>query len=235
MLPKYNHLDIYSFELYEDARPKATTFIKGQVTDAITGKSVKAAITILDLKTKKVVFKIQTDENGEFISGITVGKNYVCIAENKLYTYHAENFDLTDVKVFSKPYNLDIKLQPIPKKETIEPTAPIILQNIFFNTGSADLLPESSQEIALISNMMSENKNISIQIIGHTDDVGHDADNQLLSEQRAKAVATAIIAKGISPDRIQSIGKGETQPIAENTSDEGRRKNRRTEMLVKIQ
>ena len=232
---KYNNLDIYSFELYEDARPKATTFIKGQVTDAITGKSVKAAITILDLKTKKVVFKIQTDENGEFISGITVGKNYVCIAENKLYTYHAENFDLTDVKVFSKPYNLDIKLQPIPKKETIESIAPIILQNIFFNTGSADLLPESSQEIALISNMMSENKNISIQIIGHTDDVGNDADNQLLSEQRAKAVATAIIAKGISPDRIQSIGKGETQPIAENTSDEGRRKNRRTEMLVKIQ
>lgn len=82
---------------------------------------------------------------------------------------------------------------------------------------------------------MSENKNISIQIIGHTDDVGNDADNQLLSEQRAKAVATAIIAKGISPNRIQSIGKGETQPIAENTNDEGKRKNRRTEMLVKIQ
>jgi outer membrane protein OmpA-like peptidoglycan-associated protein/tetratricopeptide (TPR) repeat protein len=228
---KMNHLDILYFELYEEAKPKPTTFIKGLVTDAITGKSLSAKVTIRDLSTGKNVYQLQTDNDGYFLSGITSGKNYACIVENKNYTYQTINFDLTKQRELTEPYYLDIKLNPLTKNENIS-SDPKILQNIFFASGSAELLPESSHEIGLIYEMLVENTTMIIKITGHTDNIGQEEDNLLLSEKRASAVANAIIAKGIDPIRILSEGKGETTPISTNDTEEGRRKNRRTEMII---
>ncbi|MBK8628004.1 MAG: PD40 domain-containing protein [Saprospiraceae bacterium] len=227
---KMNHLDIYTFELYEEARPKPTTFIKGYVTDAATGKALKAKVIIKDINTGLEIFQIETDDDGYFLSGITSGKNYVCIVEQKNYTYHAENFDLTNKNILLEPYVLNIQLIPVIKSDS--KNSPIILQNIFFSTGSAELLEASNHEILLIYKMMVENPSIKIEIIGHTDDIGSEDDNYTLSQKRAKAVAEAIIAKGIDFTRISSEGKGETNPIADNLSESGRKKNRRTEMYI---
>jgi outer membrane protein OmpA-like peptidoglycan-associated protein/tetratricopeptide (TPR) repeat protein len=229
---RMNHLDIFTFELYEAARPKPTTFIKGYVTDEVTGKPVQALINIKELQSGKEVFQLQTDEDGYFISGITAGKNYACTAVHKDYSYHAENFDLTDRNLLLDPYTLDIKLRPIVRQEETKVQTPVVLQNIFFATGSAELLATSDHEIALIHSMMTENPNISIKLTGHTDDVGMESDNLLLSQKRAKAVADAIIAKGIAPNRISSEGKGESMPVADNQTEDGRKKNRRTEMTI---
>ncbi len=229
---KNNNLDIFSFQLYEAARPKSSTIIKGYVTDAISGKPVKADIRIKELGTGNNVFQLQTDDDGYFISGISVGKNYACIAEHKDYTYHAENFNLSEVKELFNSYSLDIKLMPILKSDTILENKPVILQNIFFATGSFELLPTSYHEIELLAKMMLENKSISIKLTGHTDDVGSEQDNLLLSQLRAKSVATAIVEKGVDKSRVISDGKGEILPLADNTTEEGRKKNRRTEMLV---
>ena len=74
--------------------------------------------------------------------------------------------------------------------------------------------------------------NLTVEIHGHTDNIGSNAENQILSEQRAEKIEKAIIAQGISDERIKAIGFGETRPIADNATKEGRGKNRRVEFLI---
>ncbi|MBC7885140.1 MAG: PD40 domain-containing protein [Saprospiraceae bacterium] len=229
---KLNQLDLFSFDLYEAARPKSTTFVKGNITDGVTGKSLKANVTIKDLKSGKNVFQVKTGDDGYFIGGVTVGHNYACIVEKEGYIYYTDNFDMTDVKVLYEPYFLNIKLTPVPKKDTIINSKPIVLRNIFFRSGSAELLPESDHEIALLSGMLKENQVIKILITGHTDNVGNDGDNLILSRLRAKSVSDALVKSGIDSSRITSEGKGEIWPIDSNDTETGRHNNRRTEFVI---
>jgi outer membrane protein OmpA-like peptidoglycan-associated protein len=79
---------------------------------------------------------------------------------------------------------------------------------------------------------MNENPNLKIQITGHTDSIGKPADNLVLSTGRAKAVINYLLFKGVRPDRLTSQGFGNTKPVADNKTEEGRALNRRTELTV---
>ena len=226
------NLDIYYFNLYEEARPKPSSFIKGYVTDAVTGQPLKVKVTIKDLSSGKNNFTLTTDKDGYFISGISVGKNYACIIQHKDYQYYAQNFNLTREDKLHQPYLLNIALLPVTKIIEIGENVPVVLQNIFFRSGSAELLSESDTEINLLYSLLLENPELDIKITGYTDNVGKETDNLMLSEQRAAAVAQALFARGIDTKRIQSEGKGESLPIDTNESEEGRQKNRRTEFIL---
>jgi len=104
---------------------------------------------------------------------------------------------------------------------------------INFETGKADIKPESQKIIDQIVQMMKDNPDLKISVEGHTDNVGTPQSNQTLSENRAKAVMNAIIAKGIDKSRLSSKGWGQTKPIADNKTEEGRAKNRRVELVKK--
>lgn len=104
---------------------------------------------------------------------------------------------------------------------------------INFETGKSAITPESQGIVDQIVKMLKDNPTLKISVEGHTDNVGTAASNQTLSENRAKAVMNALIANSIDKARLSSKGWGQTKPISENTSDEGRGKNRRVE-IVKI-
>ena len=106
------------------------------------------------------------------------------------------------------------------------------MSNVFFDSGKDLLLPESATEIQNLVNLLNENQSISIVINGHTDNVGSESDNLALSERRAKAVYDAVVSKGINQDRLSYEGYGETLPIADNDTEDGRSKNRRTEFVI---
>jgi outer membrane protein OmpA-like peptidoglycan-associated protein len=101
---------------------------------------------------------------------------------------------------------------------------------INFETGKSRIKPDSYQLISEIAKMLQSQPELKITIEGHTDDVGGENDNQKLSENRAKSVELAITDEGIDTLRLKSIGYGESKPIAENTTEEGRAKNRRVEI-----
>ncbi len=218
-------LDIYSFELPSNIRPLKTLWVKGKVFDKKTHDGLPSQVVLTDLQNNSVVSRLQTDEDGEFLVTLPIGKDYAFTVKRKGYLFFSENYNVSKTAP-NETFTADIPLQPI------EANASIILKNIFFDTRKTELKPESITELDNIVMLMNENPSMKIQIIGYTDDVGSDADNLKLSQGRSASVVNYLESKGISKDRLKALGKGESDPIADNTTEEGRAQNRRTELKV---
>jgi outer membrane protein OmpA-like peptidoglycan-associated protein len=108
----------------------------------------------------------------------------------------------------------------------------VVLRNIFFDVNASVLKPESDVEVQKLVQFLKNNPTAKIEIGGHTDNTGSASANQLLSESRAKAVYEALVKAGIEASRLNFKGYGSGKPVADNTSEEGRSKNRRTEVLI---
>ncbi len=106
------------------------------------------------------------------------------------------------------------------------------LNHVFFATGSSTLTPESTKELDLIVEALNKNPKMTVEVSGHTDNVGDKAKNQILSQERAKAVEAYVEKKGIDTKRIESIGFGDTKPIGDNSTDAGKQLNRRIEFKI---
>ncbi|MFA6368274.1 MAG: OmpA family protein, partial [Bacteroidales bacterium] len=139
--------------------------------------------------------------------------------------FYSENFNLIDVNK-SNSYKKDIYLNPIVEGQTV------VLNNIFFENNSAELLPSSQSELNTLFELLSSNKNIRIEISGHTDNVGKQDYNLELSTKRANSVKSYLESKGIESNRLESKGYGQTRPIADNQNEEGKARNRRTEFKI---
>jgi OmpA-OmpF porin, OOP family len=107
--------------------------------------------------------------------------------------------------------------------------------NIVFDTGKATLKQGAGSEVVLdqLKLFLDQNKQVTkLRIEGHTDNVGNDADNQTLSGQRALTIKTYLVGKGIARERLIAVGFGETKPIADNSTEEGKAQNRRSEFKI---
>ncbi len=106
------------------------------------------------------------------------------------------------------------------------------LKNVFYEIDSWELKKESISELNNLYDLLSENKDVIVEIGGYTDSTGTDAHNLGLSEKRALSVVSYLISKGISSDRLKHKGYGNTSPIGNNVTEEGRKLNRRTEVRI---
>lgn len=124
---------------------------------------------------------------------------------------------------------------PAQKVAEPEPPQPEVITlsdqgNVLFAFDSAELTPAARQQLQGLVERLSGAQVLSIRVVGHTDSKGTDAYNQALSERRAGAVATWLINEGIAPQKVTSMGRGESEPVADNETDEGRAQNRRVEL-----
>ncbi|MES2891675.1 MAG: OmpA family protein [Bacteroidota bacterium] len=219
-------LDLYSFQLREDIQPPKTLWVRGQVFDAKTKAGLPSSVELTDISSRQRVSRVQTDENGNYLTTLPVGKDYAFNVTRKGYLFFSANYDLNDRGIDSV-FTADIPLQPI------EAGAAIILKNIFFDSKQTALKSESMVELNQVIQLMNENPKLKILISGHTDNVGKPQDNLLLSNGRAQSVINYLLAsRQIAKERLQFKGFGETKPIAGNDSEQGRALNRRTEMSV---
>lgn len=218
-------LDIYTFELREDIRPLKTLWVKGKVFDKKTNDGLPCTVELTDVVSKQVISKLQTDEDGNYLTTLPVGKDYAFNVSRKGYLFYSENFNI-GLKPADSTYTIDIALQPI------EAGAGIILKNVFFDTKQMSLKPESITELDNVVRLMNDNPNLKILIGGYTDNVGKPEDNLKLSTGRAVAVVNYLLGKGIRNERLSFKGYGETKPIADNKTDNGKALNRRTELSV---
>jgi outer membrane protein OmpA-like peptidoglycan-associated protein/tetratricopeptide (TPR) repeat protein len=218
-------LDIYTFQLRDDIRPLKTLWVKGRVYDQKTKAGLPSSVELTDINTRQLMSKLQTDEDGNYLVTLPVGKDYAFNVNRKGYLFYSENYNISSTAPDST-FHADIPLQPV------EANAHIILKNVFFDTKRTDLKPQSITELDNVVRLMNENPKIKILISGFTDNIGKPADNLTLSKGRAVAVVNYLLNKGIKNERLSFKGMGETNPVADNKSEEGRALNRRTELSI---
>lgn len=220
-------LDLYEFELYKEAKPKPVSYVKGRVFDNNSKNPISSTFELIDLKTSEVIVSEKSDKvNGEFLVCLPAGRNYALNVSKPGYLFYSETFSLKNASDVDKPLNMDIPLSPIKEGQSVT------LRNLFFDVDSYSLKDESKAELQKLEQFLKANPKLKIEVAGHTDNTGDKSKNIILSQNRAKAVYDYLLSNGIPADRLSYKGFGDAQPLASNTTEEGKAKNRRTTFMV---
>jgi outer membrane protein OmpA-like peptidoglycan-associated protein len=223
----FGKLDIYVFDLYKEARPVLTSYVKAKVFDAATKEPLQADFQIIDIESGKIVVENTTDRTeGEFLASLPSGRNYLLNINKPGYLFYSDHFECSNITDKQQAYILAVPL----KKPEIGQS--VVLNNIFFDVNKFDLKPESYTELEKLISFLHANPTVKIEISGHTDNTGDKNLNRLLSDNRARTVYNYLISKGIEQSRLSFKGYGDSVPVASNETDEGRTKNRRTEFQI---
>ncbi len=226
----FGGLDLYSFEVDKSIRPERISYMKGKVYDKKTLKPLEANFELIDLETGKFVVRATSNAgNGQFLVTLPPNKNYMLNVSKDGYNFYSENFSFKESPA-EKPFMIDVPLiKPADANGEI-----FELKNVFFETAKFDLRPESKYELDKLATFLEKTPTINIELRGHTDNVGDDKSNLVLSDNRAKAVYDYLIAKKIPKERLSWKGYGETVPKSTNDTPEGRQQNRRTEYKIVV-
>jgi outer membrane protein OmpA-like peptidoglycan-associated protein len=191
-----------------------------RVTNAETGVAIPAHIQIMQRNATEPAYTMATDSAS--------GSARTRLDEGLQYNLHIEQmgYEAVDMQIANVGDSMNIALKPIKKGEVF------IMKNMFFATNKTRILPTSEEELNGLANYLERHPEIRIKIVGHTDSVGKDEANQKLSEGRAEAVMKDLIKRGIDPSRLEAEGRGETEPIDTNDTEEGRQNNRRVEIHI---
>lgn len=220
--------DLYSFDLYKEARPQETTFMNIEMKNKSGNKVEGATVEVTNTVTKEKTLAVVDSAKGTAMVAINLKKK-----DDVLITIKKDDYAFSSKVVSVK--DASFEKQPAPVKiEVNEATAgsSFVINNLYYNTNSADLKKESFIVLESFAEYLNENPNITIEIQGHTDNVGAAKANEALSANRAYTVKAFLEEKGVEGKRITAKGYGPNKPIAENTTEEGRAKNRRTEFLI---
>ena len=232
---KERGIDVYEFRLYEEARPSSVVCIKGRVEIESTrvgsekqyvgNKSTRvgtfATVEIFDYLRKKPFFLSHSDsKTGEFTLILPDSGEYGLNVRKPGYVFYSSKIDKTKDTLY-------VLLSKIERGKSV------VLENIFFAFDSFELDPKSDNEIDRLVSFLKDNPSVAIEIVGHTDNIGSEKRNRVLSENRALSVMKALVAKGIDPSRLVAKGLGMSAPVASNATEEGRQLNRRVECVVR--
>lgn len=205
---------------------KSLTVFKGRIIDAVTREPIAASIDITINKNGGVYASANSNSlTGKFLLSLPAGENYGISVLAEGYLFHSENFDLPKGDGFNM-VSKDIELKNIKVGNNIA------LKNVFFNTGKWGVKTESYAELDRLLSLMLDMPSLKIEISGHTDNIGSESFNELLSQKRADAVVNYLVEKGIDKNRMIAKGYGQSNPVESNNTPEGRASNRRTEFEI---
>ena len=223
-------LDIYEIDLPINLQPRTRmVYSPGRVYDIKTGKPLQARVEIFEGATNARHFESISDAaNGSFVAFLPENSQLATRNSQLIFALSAqrEGYLPYTMSITSPGDSILVGLTRIASGNSIT------LNNLYFDYDSDKILPNSYAEIQRLMLFLKQNKNIKIKIVGHTDNQGSNAYNLDLSRRRAEALMNALIQKGISADRLIAEGKGSTQPITTNDTEEGRAQNRRVEVII---
>lgn len=220
-------LDIYKITLAENTKAFKTWYIKGQIVDATTKKSLAAELQIVDPASGYPMMEMQIDSMGQFLLALPYFDSLGLKINSPGHDYLSSILPIDSVKAMSGK-TIYFNLTPIEKIFTK------IFNQVYFETNAAVLQKISSVELDALVRYLKTTLNAHILIEGHTDNTGTATKNNILSLQRANAIANYLQQKGIAANRVQTKGLGSSMPIADNNTAAGRAKNRRTSFTITL-
>ncbi len=220
-------VELFGFEVPKVVQARETsTYTQGRVFDAVTKKPIAADVQLYDLNTNELVQYVGSDaETGEYTVVLNEGRQYAMYAAANKYLMRSLSFDYSSRRSFD-PLTLDLYLDPVRAGRSI------VLNNLFFDVNQYALQPKSRTELNRLVTFMKQYPEIQVEVSGHTDDVGSDDDNMVLSQNRAKSVYTYLVGQGLPATRLRYKGYGESRPLIANDSEEHRQQNRRIELRI---
>ena len=219
--------DVYQFPLYKEARPERVLFLKGDVLDEFGDPLIASSIEIKSMKDKST-FEVDVDvETGRYVAAVVLDKDedVMVTVKDDFYAFNSKYVSAADEN-FSSPGKLDFEMKEIHEGEAFR------INNIYFETDSFSLNQQAKHVLSAFVSFLQNRKKLKVAIHGHTDNVGHNEANLLLSTQRAQSVHDFLIASGIASARLSYKGFGEQKPLKSNLSEDGRSYNRRTEFYI---
>ena len=223
----FGNEDIFKIKLRDVEKPDPVVIVYGKVLDNKTKKPISAPVVYENNKTGKVEGHARSNpKTGEYKIVLPYGVKYNIRANKDGYFSMNEMIDLRAVKIY-KEVKKNLFMSPLHKEE------PILLKDVNFYSTKALLLPESYPELNRLVKLMKAKPAIVIEIQGHTESrIGYEKQLMDLSKKRAEAVKQYMVLKNIKVDRIRKKAFGGTKPIADNRTEEGRKKNRRVEFKI---
>jgi outer membrane protein OmpA-like peptidoglycan-associated protein/tetratricopeptide (TPR) repeat protein len=219
--------EIFAFNLDRGLATTPVAYVKVKVIDLKTKKPVLASVKLENQPFKASRFQIQdTDENGETMFCVQLNRNYAFTISQPGYLFISRFINQGSINSINEPQELNIELEPI------EIGAEVQLYNIYYETDSFRILPQSETELQNLVSFLKSNNELKIEIQGHTDSSGNAESNQILSQRRAKSVVDYLTRNGINANRLKFGGYGDKVPISSNETAEGRMLNRRTTIKI---
>jgi len=226
---KVDNYDIYQMDLPLSMQPEQVAVVFGTIKNS-DNEFLKAKLKWEDLQTGKLIGFSESDiTDGSYLIILPLGKNYGYYIDHENYFPLSGNIDLKDQK---EKIEIEKNFVLQSYTEIINEQVAISLENVFFDHNKHVLKPESYSELNRLAKFIKENKNLKIEISGHTDNVGTTQYNKQLSQKRANAVKNYLVTKNCTSSKLISKGYGETKPISDNDTDIGKAKNRRVEFKV---
>ncbi len=219
--------EIFAFNLDRGIETTPVAYARAKVRDMKTKQPLSAAVKLENQSLKTNQFQaVQTDNNGEAMFCLQLKRNYMFSVSEPGYLFFSNNMQPEEANSMREPVVLDIELQPI------EIGAEVQLYNIYFETDSFRILPQSEPELQYLVAFLKNNAKLKVEIQGHTDSSGNPENNMKLSGQRSKSVVDYLVKNGIELNRLKFSGYGDRIPIASNETAEGRTLNRRTTIKI---
>lgn len=220
-------IDIYTFELPQELRPIPVSYMTGRVYDARNMKGIQATFQLIDIESGEVVMEANSNEGeGDYLISLPTQAAYAFNVSQPGYLFYSDHFQIIEEYSNLDPFVKNIPLEPIKTGNLV------VLNNLFFDTDSYTLKKQSTIELDKILEFLSLNTGVKVEISGHTDNTGSEEYNMELSRNRAREVVKYLEENGISSDRLDSKGYGASQPVDTNESEEGKARNRRTELKI---
>lgn len=219
--------DIYSFELYEAARPKEVRIVTGKIVDD-NGNGVAGALLQLNYHQREQQIDVgKTNEDGTYAIAVQVGEDVSIAASKEDHSFQAQMIQAATLTTTTNKVTVnDLQI------DTLEIGASYTIASIYYTTESHLLDRDAQILLKNFAAYLKSQDNIQLQINGHTDDLGSEQSNQVLSERRAKEVVRFLVEQGIEESRLSYKGFGESQPKVPNTTAENRALNRRTDFEI---
>jgi outer membrane protein OmpA-like peptidoglycan-associated protein len=217
--------DIYEITLPEEMRPDLVATVEGYVLDRYS-QPLKAKIMWEDLEANEIIGEANTDpSNGHYFIVLPTSKIYGYFVDSEGYYPVSSSVDLREQNKFIT-VDEDVDMVYVEDVLVGDKEVSIPINNIFFEIGSKELLTISIAELERLASFILEHQ-LGVMLSGHTDNVGTEESNQILSEQRALSVKNVLIGLGCPESLLNTQGFGESLPVTDNTTSKGRQKNRR--------